>query len=180
MRNVLVVVDMQNDFVDGSLGSPEAQAIVNSVVREIKDKSYTQILYTMDTHQMDYLETLEGKNLPVEHCIRDTKGWALNEKVFNAIKERFKDDCDIDSINKSTFGSIALPEYVDDSDIIESITICGLCTDVCVISNALMLRAHFKDTPMYYVKDACAGITPETHEAACKVMESCQIYNKEK
>ena len=181
-KNVLVVVDMQNDFVDGSLGSPEAQAIVDNVVREIQNKDYNYIVYTLDTHETNYLETLEGKNLPVEHCIQDTAGWLLNTKIANAIAERTSMDnygfslCKINRVEKNTFGYEFINDYIPTG--VDSITVCGLCTDVCVISNALVLRMYNRNVPMYYVEDACAGVTPEKHKAACNVMESCQIYKK--
>ena len=181
-KNVLVVVDMQNDFVDGSLGSPEAQAIVDNVVREIQNKDYNYIVYTLDTHETNYLETLEGKNLPVEHCIKDTAGWLLNTKIANAIAERVSMDnygfslCRINHVEKNTFGYEFINDYIPIG--VDSITVCGLCTDVCVISNALVLRMYNRNVPMYYVEDACAGVTPEKHKAACNVMESCQIYKK--
>lgn len=180
---VLVVIDMQNDFINGALGSPEAQAIVSNVVAKIKectaDPQYA-IFYTRDTHFENYMDTLEGKKLPVPHCIRNTHGWEINSEVWAASKN-FK--C-VDVQNKYTFGMEDIAamlctlfdvcnEY--DSPEIESIEIVGLCTDICVVSNALILKSVFTDIPITVYQDCCAGVTPAKHEAALEVMRSCQI-----
>ena len=162
---ILIVVDMQKDFIDGSLGSKEAVAIVENVKNRIKDFD-GKVFFTRDTHQPDYLNTFEGKNLPVEHCIENTPGW----EICAELKE-LADKATV--INKPTFG------YTDWASLIgeqpESIEICGLCTDICVISNALILRAIYPEVPMTADSSCCAGVTPEKHEAALNVMESCQI-----
>lgn len=169
MKKALVVVDMQKDFVDGSLGTKEAVQIVPEVVRAIRDPSYDQIFVTLDTHPSDYLETFEGKHLPVEHCIKNTEGWKLNGDVAEALKNR-----DPVIIEKPTFGSMSLVQYVGNMHP-DEIVLCGLCTDICVISSALLLRAALYETKISVIEKACAGVTPAKHEAALEVMRSCQI-----
>jgi len=177
---VLVVVDMQNDFINGALGSAEAQMIVKNVVEKIKNFDGV-IVTTKDTHYVDYMNTLEGQKLPVPHCIVDTQGWELHPDIKDALAERYKDDSYIYSYHKSTFGAINLDReikyWVKDQfhEEIESIELCGLCTDICVISNALILRAHNPNTPMYVDQNCCAGTTPHANECALEVMNSCQI-----
>lgn len=178
-NNVLVVVDMQNDFIDGALGTKEAVEIVDNVVKEIR-KDYAHIVVTKDSHSEDYLETEEGKNLPVKHCIVDTDGWKLNEKVQEALNEKSFDKVAI--FRKLTFGSEDLVYYLKKLRTFEkfdSFTFVGLCTDICVISNALMIKAAFPEVPMYIVENATAGVTPEKKAAALEVLNSCQIYTKE-
>lgn len=166
---------MQNDFITGALGTKEAQAIVPSVVGRIneyaKEPRECFIIGTLDTHGEDYADTLEGKLLPVPHCIRGTDGWALHPDVEAAVNKDIFEE-------KPTFGSYALAAklaMLDELDTIESIEFVGLCTDICVISNALLFRAAFPNTPITVRASCCAGTTPEKHEAALKVMESCQI-----
>jgi nicotinamidase-related amidase len=171
---VLCVIDMQNDFIDGSLGSVEAQNIVPNVVHKVKEFRGV-IFYTLDTHDSNYKETLEGKLLPVEHCIYDTKGWEVHPEVKAEL-----DSSDIALlVTKKSFGSLGLPERIKALEKatteVESIEICGLCTDICVISNALILRAAFPDVPIILDASCCAGVTPEKHKAALEVMKSCQI-----
>ena len=176
MKNILVIVDMQNDFVDGSLANEEGDKVVKNVVREINSKKYDYILVTLDTHFDDYLDTHEGKNLPVKHCLKNTDGWQLNKDVLANLKAS---NIEYKIYEKNTFGSF---DYFDDlksmEHEIESFSFVGLCTDICVISNALILRAKFPNIPMYCVEDACGGTTKEAHNAALLVMKSCQIYNK--
>lgn len=169
MTKVLIVVDMQNDFVDGALGTKEAVAILPNVLREIRDPSYDAVYATLDTHPADYLETMEGKNLPVEHCIKDSRGWMLNPLIEQELKKR-----NAVLIEKPTFGS---EELVKEMKKIQpdEITLIGLCTDICVVSNALMLRAALHETPIHVIADACAGVNYEKHRAALMVMQSCQI-----
>lgn len=165
MEKVLIVVDMQNDFVDGSLGTKEAVKIVPTVADKIKAaiNNNNMVIFTKDTHYSNYLETAEGKNLPVEHCIKGSSGWeiipALNKYAQNVIE-------------KNTFGSTILPEKVKEYDEIELI---GLCTDICVISNALLLKAHFPEKDIYVDASCCAGVTPESHNNALEAMKMCQI-----
>ena len=176
---ILVVVDMQNDFITGSLGTPEARAILPNVKKKIEAavKDGDLIIYTRDTHMDDYLETREGKNLPVEHCVYKTEGWRIHSDLFPpGSYENYR------VIDKFTFGSRELPELILYSEVAKScneIELVGLCTDICVISNALLLKAAFYES-MDISVDAtcCAGVTPESHEAALKTMEMCQINVK--
>lgn len=172
-KKLLVVVDMQNDFVTGGLGTAEARAIVPKVVEKVKNFD-GKIIFTRDTHFENYLKTLEGKNLPVEHCIRYTEGW-------NIIPE-LKDYADKHPgmiYDKSTFGSVDMCEqvcrmvYYDNE--VESIEIIGVCTDICVISNALMLKAFVSNISIAVDASCCAGVTPDAHLIALKAMKSCQI-----
>lgn len=169
--DVLVVVDMQNDFIDGALGTKEAQAIVANVSKRI-EKFNGLVLYTKDTHDTDYLQTQEGKKLPVEHCIVDTKGWELHPEIEKWIE---RDDV---VFEKPTFGSVELAEELGlmaENLNIDSVTLVGLCTDICVISNAMMLRAFLPETPIRVDAACCAGVTPESHARALESMKSCQI-----
>lgn len=170
MKRVLIVVDMQKDFVDGALGSSEAVEIVDTVVEKIRGFD-GPIFVTMDTHDEDYLDTMEGRNLPVKHCIKGTDGWKLNSEVEKALEGK-----DFIIVEKPTFGSLKLVEmlreYVDCDVEIELV---GLCTDICVVSNALLLKASFYETPIYVDAGACAGVSPEAHNAALSTMKSCHI-----
>ena len=171
MKKYLVVVDMQKDFVDGSLGTKEAVAIVPKVVDKIRSFD-GDIFVTYDTHFEDYLDSTEGKKLPVPHCIYGTPGWELDVAVGRAVEEmpHFK-------LQKYTFGSTALPHLmmeVADGEAF-SIELIGLCTDICVVSNALILKAHFPDALISVDSSCCAGVTPALHEAALATMKSCQI-----
>ena len=169
MKNLLVVVDMQNDFIDQALGTPEAVKTVPEVIKLISDPYYDAVIATMDTHQENYLETFEGINLPVKHCIRGSKGWKINKEVGQALESR-----NARIIEKPTFGSLELAEILK-TEKPETVTFCGLCTDICVLSNALLARAVLYETPVIVYKNACAGVTPAKHESALDVMASCQI-----
>lgn len=169
MKNVLIAVDMQNDFIDMSLGTPEAQQIIDRVVREIEDPAYDTVIATMDTHPENYMETFEGRHLPVEHCIKGTEGWQINPAVKKALDAR-----GALIIEKPTFGSEELCALMKNEKP-ECITLIGLCTDICVLSNAIMIRAALPDTVIRTVAPACAATTPQKHEAALAVMASCQI-----
>ena len=170
MRKILLVIDMQNDFVDGALGTPEAAAIVDRAAAEIAVYPAGDVIATRDTHETDYLETQEGRNLPVPHCIRGTPGWELHPKIAAALKGAVL-------VDKPAFGSVKLAEMLaelarlDDLDI----TLLGLCTDICVISNALLIKAFLPETPVRVLADCCAGVTPESHRAALDTMRMCQI-----
>jgi len=176
---MLVVVDMQNDFIDGSLGTKEAQEIVDNAVSKIQGWD-GGIICTMDTHEEGYLNTLEGKNLPVPHCIYGTDGWKLREEVADAVAAQ-KDDSHIQrsvTLYKETFGSRDLPDIlnaISDENGIDSITLVGLCTDICVISNALLIKAFFPEIPISVDASCCAGVTPESHRNALAAMKMCQI-----
>jgi nicotinamidase-related amidase len=175
-KNVLVVVDMQNDFVTGSLGTKEAQAIVEPVVQRILDFDGL-ILYTLDTHTEQYLQTKEGKKLPVEHCIAGTEGWAPNAAVWMALMQKNVAD-EQHMIAKDTFGGVSLPMRIHEmlgGEEPESILLVGLCTDICVISNALLLKAFYPEADISVDAAACAGATPEGHLNALTAMKTCQI-----
>ena len=169
----LIVVDMQNDFITGSLGTKEAEAILPKVIEKVKSFDGT-IIYTKDTHSADYLTTQEGKNLPVEHCIEGTWGWMLAEELETLSKTN-------KVFNKPTFGSMELAKYLieeNEKETIDSIELCGLCTDICVISNAFVIKACLTEVPVSVDASCCAGVTPESHEAALKTMSMCQIEVK--
>ena len=172
MKKILVVVDMQKDFVDGSLGTKEAVAIVDNVVAKIEGFD-GKIFATYDTHFENYLETSEGKKLPVEHCIKGTPGWELNADVEAALQKKN----DVTRIEKITFGSVDLPGEIEKfaaGDDFE-VELIGLCTDICVVSNALMVKANFPEKAISVDSACCAGVTPETHEASLTTMKMCQI-----
>ena len=169
MKKILIVVDMQNDFIDGALGTKEAVAIVPKVEEKIRNFD-GEVFFTRDTQETYYLETQEGKNLPVKHCIRDTEGWQIR-KELDALRKT-------EPIDKETFGSTDLVgELVtlNEDQGIGSITLVGLCTDICVISNALLIKASLPEVPICVDATCCAGVTPESHENALKAMEACQI-----
>ncbi len=170
MRKILVVVDMQNDFIDGALGTPEAVAIVENVKARIKEYDPADVFVTMDTHTPDYLQTQEGRNLPVEHCIKGMEGWRIRSDISDLLM-------DWHVYEKPTFGSVALAEDIAEIAANEDIEIevLGLCTDICVVSNALMLKAHMPEVQISVDPSCCAGVTPESHEAALKTMQMCQI-----
>lgn len=167
MKKLLIVVDMQNDFVTGSLGTKEAVEIVPGVKERI-ERARTEgwdIWFTKDTHEADYLKTQEGRKLPVEHCIRGTKGWEIIGEL-----EEYAENV----IEKPTFGSMELAKMVGDGQYGE-VELIGLCTDICVVSNALLLKAAMPELPIAVSKDCCAGVTVKSHEAALQTMEMCQI-----
>lgn len=171
MKKILIVVDMQKDFVNMALGTAEAQAIVPNVVKKIEEFE-GKIFATYDTHFENYMETAEGKKLPVPHCIKGTEGWQLCDEVQEAL-----DGKAYEAIEKKTFGSVDLPEKVleaADGDDFE-IELIGLCTDICVVSNALLLKANFPEVNIAVDAGCCAGVTPATHEAALATMKCCQI-----
>ena len=168
---ILIVIDMQNDFIDGALGTPEAVEIVPAVAEKIRQyrEAGNLVVFTRDTHGEDYLDTQEGQNLPVIHCVEGTSGWEISPQlpVENAR-----------IINKPSFGSLELADYVASFEQIDSIELVGLCTDICVVSNALMLKANFPEMEISVDSACCAGVTPETHEAALTTMRCCQINVK--
>lgn len=170
--NVLVVVDMQNDFIDGALGTKEAQAILPKVVEKVRGFD-GKIVFTRDTHEEDYLHTQEGRKLPVKHCIRDTDGWQIHETL--------QPFCLNQPVDKVTFGSVDLGNQMlqwNREETIISIELIGLCTDICVISNALLLKAFLPETEIAVDAACCAGVTPDSHERALQAMEACQITVK--
>jgi nicotinamidase-related amidase len=175
MNNYLIVVDMQKDFIDGALGSDEAVKILPKVMEKIKDFKGS-ILFTYDTHDEDYLKTQEGRKLPVEHCIEGTVGWKLPRELedlrFSAGGRAFA---------KPTFASKELGEYLELENRrkpVDSVELIGLCTDICVISNAILIKAFLPETEIIVDSACCAGVSPESHERALSAMESCHITIK--
>ena len=166
MAKILVVVDMQRDFIDGALGTPEAVAIV-PYVKHLIENFDGKVLFTRDTHFADYLDTQEGKNLPVKHCIKDTVGWQIHPELDILRKT--------DAIDKLTFGSSELPNILAQEEKIDSITFVGLCTDICVISNVMVTKAFFPEVPLIVDAKGCAGVTPQSHTNALEAMKMCQI-----
>ncbi|MDO4941476.1 MAG: isochorismatase family cysteine hydrolase [Lachnospiraceae bacterium] len=169
MQNILIVVDMQNDFIDGTLGTAEAQAIIPNVIQKIKTFD-GKILFTRDTHDTDYMQTQEGQNLPVPHCIRGTKGWEIHPELEALRTEK--------AIDKVTFGSSELASILtamDQKEPIQSITFIGLCTDICVISNVMLIKAFLPEAVLIVDASCCAGVTPESHKTALQAMKACQI-----
>ena len=170
MREILLVIDMQNDFISGALGTGEAEAIVEAVAAEIGKYPAGDVIATRDTHGADYLRTQEGRRLPVPHCIRGTEGWEIAPRIAQALGEA-------EIVDKPTFGSRALAERLaalaEEEEL--GITLVGLCTDICVVSNALLVKAFLPEVPVRVLARYCAGVTPESHEAALRTMEMCQI-----
>ena len=169
MQDILIVVDMQNDFIDGALGTPEAVAIVPNVLKKIENFS-GKIIFTRDTHQENYMQTQEGANLPVPHCIENSFGWQ--------IREGLEGHGEIAVLDKPTFGSRELGEMLlelDRQEPIGSICLIGLCTDICVISNALLAKAFLPEVPVSVDAACCAGVTPQSHLNALAAMKMCQI-----
>ena len=177
-KKILLVIDVQNDFITGALRNEAAIAQLPNIVKLLKNEKFDEVHVTMDTHEKDYLETLEGKNLPVPHCIRGTDGWHMPEEV-----KRTKAIQNAEIYEKPTFGSVNLAnhlwahifneDYANAKDY--EFTIVGFCTDICVVSNALMLRAHFPNNKITVRKDCVAGVTPESNKAALLTMKMCQI-----
>ena len=169
MQDILIVVDMQNDFIDGALGTAEAVAIVPKVVEKVRDFKGT-VIFTRDTHDENYMQTQEGRNLPVPHCIKDTDGWQICPEL-QAL-------CTEPPVDKSTFGSYTLGELLSVANMrepIESVTLVGLCTDICVISNAMIAKAFLPEVPVTVDAACCAGVTPESHRNALNAMKMCQV-----
>ena len=170
-KRFLVVVDMQNDFVNGALGTKEAAAIVPAAAEKIR-RFDGGIFVTLDTHGPDYPDTAEGKKLPVLHCVRGTEGWRLHPQIAAALAEK-----EWTPVEKNNFGSKALPGLIAAAagDWPFSLELIGLCTDICVVSNVLLLKAFFPESPIAVDAACCAGVTPEKHLAALETMRSCQI-----
>ena len=170
MRKILIVIDMQNDFIDGALGTKEAEAIVENVKAKIRSYDPRDVIATRDTHEANYLQTQEGKYLPVEHCIRGTEGWEVRPDIAELLTEAQVYD-------KPTFGSTRLAEDLAALAAREELELelVGLCTDICVVSNALLLKATMPEVRISVDPICCAGVTPESHEAALRTMASCQI-----
>lgn len=181
MKNkLLIVVDMQNDFVTGSLANPAAEKIIPNIVEKLKAKDYTYLIFTRDTHQKNYLETQEGKNLPVEHCVEGTKGWEIVPELQEFTKNAF-------IIDKPTFGykdwKAKLNELFDDEnnqlgDFPEEIELCGTCTSICVAANATILKSFYPEMPISVDSSCCVCLNEDTHNAALAVMKTQQIFVK--
>ena len=171
MKHFLVVVDIQKDFVDGALGTSEAVAIVDNAAAKI-DSFDGEIIVTYDTHAENYMHTAEGAKLPVPHCIKGTDGWELDANIASALADK-----KFIPVEKPTFGSVELPRVIeriaDGEDF--DVTLIGLCTDICVVSNALLLKANFPEKEITVDASCCAGVTPETHNSALETMKMCQI-----
>ena len=165
---ILCVIDMQNDFIDGALGTKEAEAIVDKVRDKIDlyRKNGDTVIFTRDTHYENYMETSEGRKLPVPHCIKDTAGWQISDKLEVG---------DSAVIDKPTFGSVELSDYIANLDNVRSIEFVGLCTDICVISNVLLLKARLPEVAIGVDSGCCAGVTPASHKNALEAMKMCQI-----
>lgn len=170
MRKILIVVDMQNDFIDGALGTAEAVAIVENVKAKIRGYDPADVFATMDTHTPDYLNTQEGRNLPIPHCIKGTDGWQIRSDIAELLT-------DAHIYEKPTFGSLKLAKDIAGIAAAEDIQIemVGLCTDICVVSNALLLKAVMPEVKITVDPECCAGVTPESHETALITMQMCQI-----
>lgn len=168
MRKVLVVIDMQNDFIDGALGTGEAQAMLPRLVAKLERETDAVLVFTQDTHGVDYLETQEGKNLPVPHCIKPEKGWEIAPVLKPFVEKAAA------VVEKPTFGSLELPKVIAGLEP-DAIELVGLCTDICVIAHAMILKAAFPEVPISVDASCCAGVTPESHENALKAMKMCQV-----
>ena len=174
MKQILITVDMQNDFIDGALGSREAAAIVPAVKERLKTFD-GDVYFTRDTHGKDYLQTQEGKKLPVPHCIEGTHGWQIADALLPYVQNATV-------IDKPTFGSVALAQHlkaVHEKEPIASVTLVGLCTDICVISNAMILKAAFPEVKITVDASCCAGVSIESHRTALDAMKAVQIEVKE-
>lgn len=175
MKKCLIIIDMQNDFIDGSLSNKSAQDIIPAILEELRTGGYEHIVFTRDTHTKNYLNTPEGKRLPVEHCIMGTEGWELNQEIL----EDACFGCDsISFFDKPTFGSLGLLSHIQSQGDFDEVVVCGTCTDICVVSNVLILKTMKPDLNITVLGNACAGLTPEKHQAALEVMRSCQINVK--
>ena len=177
-KKILVIVDMQNDFVTGSLANKEAENVVPRIVEKLQKhgKEYSSILVTLDTHNKNYLGTFEGKNLPVEHCVKGTEGHKIVQDIFDVLQQLKKDKVFVKMFQKGTFVSNKLATYLSvTTDNNCEIEIIGVCTDICVVSNALSIRATLPSTVISVDASCCAGTSVKAHEAALKVMNSCQV-----
>lgn len=181
---VLVIVDMQNDFIFGPLGTAESKAVVPVMVERLKEYEQEQplVLFTKDTHHSDYMDTYEGQNLPIPHCVEDTMGWSICKNISSVVDRNpnfyFYSDEDIMSsrIYKNTFGSIRLAELINEyEDQIDEVIFMGVCTDICVVSNALLVKAYCPELKITVDASCCAGTTPENHKAALQTMKMCHI-----
>lgn len=168
MRKVIVVIDMQNDFIDGALGTKEAQVMLPHLVAKLEREKDALLIFTQDTHSKNYMETQEGRNLPVLHCIKPEKGWEIAPSLQPFVKKAAA------VIEKPAFGSLELPKAVAKLQP-DEVELVGLCTDICVISNAMILKAAFPELPVAVDASCCAGVTPASHDNALQAMKMCQV-----
>lgn len=179
MQKYVIVVDVQNDFVNGALANSDAQKKIPAIVDFINSQpGGTTFIYTLDTHEKNYMESLEGQKLPVPHCIRDTPGWELKYEVGSALQEKMRVGEKVQGVLKETFGSVDLMNYFKDKRAQEhdiEIEVVGFCTDICVLSTVILLRAALPNTKITCHANLCSGVTKELHDAAIAVMKSCQI-----
>ena len=168
MRKVIVVIDMQNDFIDGALGTKEAQAMLPHLVAKLEREKDALLIFTQDTHSKNYMETQEGWNLPVLHCIKPEKGWEIAPSLQPFVKKAAA------VIEKPAFGSLELPKAVAKLQP-DEVELVGLCTDICVISNAMILKTAFPELPVAVDASCCAGVTPTSHDNALQAMKMCQV-----
>jgi len=169
MKKIIVVVDMQNDFIDGSLGTKEAQEMLPRLkekLKQVTDSGSAELIFTMDTHGENYLQTQEGKNLPVEHCLKGSHGWEITPELQEFVKQAKA------VVEKPTFGSLELSKLLGEANEVELV---GLCTDICVISNAMVIKAAYPEVQVSVDASCCAGVTPESHKNALAAMKMCQI-----
>ena len=178
-KNILIVIDVQNDFITGALRNEEAINALPNIVNLIKTKKFDDTYVTMDTHDNNYMNTLEGKKLPVPHCIKGTNGWEMPKEIEDALKENQNV---VNVFEKNTFGSVWMSDYLkaaNQNEILDNMeyefTIVGFCSNICVISNALMIRAHFPNSIIKVIRNCTAGVTPESNEDAINIMKMCQI-----
>lgn len=176
VKKILIIIDMQNDFITGCLGNKECEAVVKNVVDVINNGDYSNVILTRDTHHDNYPDTQEGRKLPVPHCIKNTEGWEINKQVMDAVNSKYNHK-DIHIIDKPSFGSLELAAflgcmktYKDDE-----IDFVGVCTGICVISNVLLAKAAVPETKICVIENACACVTPESHKTAIEAMKTCQV-----
>lgn len=172
MNKYLVIIDMQNDFISGSLGTPEARLVEQRIADEIDFSAYTRIFFTRDTHFGNYLETAEGKILPIKHCLYDTHGWEISDKIMQKVDES---SIIYHRFDKASFGYTGWRHNVWMIEPEDEVDIVGVCTDICVVSNALIIKSLIPESSIKVLAQYCAGTTPEMHQAALEVMQSCQI-----
>lgn len=175
-KKILVVVDAQNDFITGALGNKECDVATNVIADEIRSGKYDDVIFTRDTHDENYLNTQEGKKLPVTHCIKGTNGWEVDTRLKDAMKERGVDCDDMTYIDKPTFGSKELGRLLEEYDNSDTeIYFCGFCTGICVISNVAIAKTFCKDAEVFVIENACACVTPESHKTAIEAMKMIQV-----
>ena len=176
MKKILIIVDMQKDFTNGVLGNAECEATVKKVEKIIKTRPYDKIYLTRDTHHDNYLETQEGKKLPVLHCIKGSDGWQIREEIMQAVSDNYMKSA-YEVLDKATFGSMELGKYLERESLTNDLEIhfVGVCTGICVISNVLIAKATLPEAKICVIEDACACVTPESHRTAIKAMKTCQV-----